>query len=359
MKEDANPTIEVRQGEGLDADRLGAYLRNEMGDLGEGMAIAQYPSGKSNLTYLLTFTGRSLVLRRPPLGTKAITAHDMSREFNVLRALKPHYPWVPQVELYCSDESVLGTAFYLMERVAGRLLPREIPPAWNWSVQDHRRLCTAFWDRLIALHRLDYRQVNLGGLARPEGYARRQIEGWNRRFDRARTADAPEASDVMEWLARRIPEDETPVILHNDYRMDNVIWNQQDPFQVQAVVDWEMAAVGHPLMDLGNSLAYWVEAGDDAAAREAASQPSDLPGMFSRRGVVDYYREKTGRPVEHIEFFYVAGMFRLAAIIQQIYYRYDRGETQDSRFDGWITEVHRLVRRCQSVIAGARWSLDP
>lgn len=350
-----NPTIAVRADEGLDKSRLLGFLRQHFSDLKKPLEVSQFPSGRSNLTYLLSFPNRHLVLRRPPHGTKAKTAHDMLREFTFMHALKPHFEALPQVFLHCSDSDVIGSEFFVMEAVPGELIHNVIPETWDWDSEDIRAFCLSFWDRLIALHSVNLQHLELGSYARPDGYVERQVKGWSKRYSNAQTPDAPNCDRLVRWLLERMPGDGKPAVLHNDFRIDNVILDARNPMQIRAVLDWEMAAVGNPLMDLGNSLAYWTEATDGEEALKAASQPSASPGMLTRQEVIDYYATQTGQDVGGIEFYYVYGLFRLAGIIQQIYYRYYHGQTSDPRFDGWVREVWRLVDRCEKVIAGDRF----
>ena len=352
MTEHFNPTIGIRSGETFDTVSLVSFLKSHFDDLSDEVRVSQYPNGRSNLTYLLEFRGRNLVLRRPPFGTKAKSAHDMSREFTVMRGLKSSFGSVPRVHLYCDDEGVIGTDFIIMEEVKGTLVGKTFPKDWAWGEVENRQFCIGFWDRLIALHSFAYTDVGLSELGRPEGYVERQIRGWNRRFTKARTPDAPSCERVMAWLDERIVKEGGACVLHNDYRMDNVMLDSNDPFKIVAVLDWEMAAVGNPLMDLGNSLAYWTERSDSAEASRAASQPSDALGMLSRSEIIAYYGRQTGRDVSHFSFYYVYGLFRLACIIQQIYYRFYHKQTTDERFAGWVSEVHRLAALCEEVMEG-------
>ena len=350
-----NPTIEVRADERLDKDRLLNFLDDHFDELEGPMEISQFPSGRSNLTYLLAFPSRHFVLRRPPHGTKAKSAHDMLREFTFMRALKPQFDTVPEVYLHCAETHIMGSEFFVMEAVPGELIHEAIPTTWNWNAEKTRAFCSSFWDRMIELHSLDLNSLELGGYARPSGYVERQVTGWNRRYANAQTPDAPDCGTIMDWLTASMPKEEEAAVLHNDFRIDNVILDASNPMEVRAVLDWEMAAVGNPLMDLGNSLAYWTEQADGQAALQAASQPSACEGMFSRQEVIHYYGSKTGRDVSQFRFYYVSGLFRLAAIIQQIYYRYYHGQTTDTRFDGWVREVWRLSDRCQKIIDGAQF----
>ena len=346
----SNPAIPFRKGEELDIARVDAYLKECLPGLDGTAKILQFPGGKSNLTYLIVFPDRELVLRRPPFGTKAKSAHDMSREYRVLSGLKHGYPHVPKVCLFCDDESVIGSEFYVMERVVGSLIRQDIPAQWNFSRTDTRNFCLNFWDGLIRLHQTDYRAIGLEQLGRPIGYARRQILGWNKRYINALTPDAPPCAEVRAWLEDRIPKESGACIIHNDYRIDNIILHPDNPMEIAAVLDWEMATLGDPLMDLGNSLAYWVQADDPEEVQAGRSQPTNAEGMLKRNEVIRYFAEKTSMDVRKFGFYSVYGLFRLAVIIQQIYYRFYHGQSNDPRFAGLIHEVSRLEKRCLEVM---------
>ncbi len=314
------------------------------------MTVHQFPAGASNLTYLLTFENRELVLRRPPHGTKAKSAHDMSREYRVLSGVRKAYPHVPEVLLYTDDESIIGSEFYVMERAVGNLVLRDFPPEWGFGAEDCRKFCLSFLDRLIELHQVDYRAIGLENLGKPEGYATRQILGWNKRYVNARTDDAPDCEVIRTWLEERIPQESGACVIHGDFRIDNLIVDAEDPFNIVAVLDWEMATLGDPLMDLGNSLAYWIQADDAAGLLSMRKQPSNAPGMLTREEMVAYYAERTDTDIGDFDFYLVYGVFRLAVILQQIYYRFYHGQTKDERFGGMIDQVWELEKRCLEII---------
>ena len=345
-----NPATSVREGEEIDATRVDAFLKEKIPGLEGEMGVLQFPTGASNLTYLLVFDNRELVLRRPPHGTKAKSAHDMSREYRVLSGLKKGYPHVPEVLLYTDDESIIGSEFYITERVVGNLVLRDFPPEWGFSAEDCRRFCLGFLDRLIELHQVDYRAIGLENLGKPEGYATRQILGWNKRYVNARTDDAPDCEVVRNWLEERIPSESGACIIHGDFRIDNLIVDAEDPFNIVAVLDWEMATLGDPLMDLGNSLAYWIQADDAPGLLSLRKQPSNAEGMLTRDEMVAYYAERTGTEIGDFDFYLVYGVFRLAVILQQIYYRYYHGQTKDKRFAVMIEHVRELEKRCLGII---------
>ena len=335
----------VRTGEALDIQPIEGYLKEHIPGLRGQARVEQFPSGASNLTYLIRFENRELVLRRPPFGTKAKSAHDMGREARILMGLQDVYPYVPRVLAHCSDDAVIGCEFYVMERIRGTILRSDSASDMPLSPDRYPLLCKHLIDRLIELHSVDYRKTPLADLGRPEGYARRQIEGWSKRYVKAKTPDAPSYQNVMTWLQDRIPPEVRGCVVHNDYRFDNVILAPDDPLKIIAVLDWELATVGDPLMDLGNTLAYWIEPSDPTPLLVLRQQPTDLPGMLTRQEVLDYYSSKTSLDIERFDVYRVFGLFRLVVIAQQIYYRFYHGQTRDPRFAKFIdfiqfTEAH-------------------
>jgi aminoglycoside phosphotransferase (APT) family kinase protein len=325
----------VREGEGLDGARLSEYLRGRLPGFGGELEIEQFPAGFSNLTYLLRAGGREFVLRRPPVGAKVKTAHDMAREFRILSHLRPVFPKVPRPVLFCEDESVVGVPFYLMERVRGVILRARAPEGLSLTPEVMRGLSEAFVENLAEIHAVDYEAAGLGDLGRPEGYVRRQVEGWTKRYFNARTDDVPSIERLASWLDEHAPPDsERGALIHNDYKYDNVVLAPGDLSNILAVLDWEMATVGDPSMDFGTTLGYWVDADDPEEWRRFGFGLTTLPGSFSRREVLEYYERRTGRPLRDPVFYYAYGLLKIAVIVQQIYYRYRQGLTKDARFAG-------------------------
>jgi len=341
----------VRRGEELDAGAVDAFLKRVDGTLAGVPEVSQFAGGASNLTYLLRYENRDLILRRPPFGNRAKGAHDMLREAGIQRALAPVYPCVPAVVATCDDPAVLGCEFYVMERIKGIIPRRDLPKGLALTPEETRRLCLNVIDKLVELHRVDHAAAGLGHLGRGEGYVRRQVEGWQERFRRARTDDVGDFAAVMAWLTDRMPEGEVAIrVIHNDFRFDNVVLDAADPLRVVGVLDWEMATLGDPLMDLGGALAYWVQADDEPAFLALRRQPTHLPGMLTRREVVEYYGERTGFRVDDFDFYLVFGLFRLAVIAQQIYQRYTQGHARDPQFAAFGGVVNTLERRCRGII---------
>ncbi|UDU83049.1 phosphotransferase family protein [Pseudomonas sp. HN2-3] len=345
-------STQVRPGEELDAAVIDPYLKAHITGLAGLPSISQFPGGASNLTYLVSYPGRDFVLRRPPFGHKAKSAHDMGREFRILNQLNDGFPYCPKAYVHCTDEHLIGGEFYVMERVKGIILRSDIPAKLNFDAAKTEALCKSFIDRLVELHQVDYQACGLADLGKPEGYVQRQVEGWTSRYAKAITEDAPRWEQVIAWLHEQMPADHPrPGIVHNDYRFDNVILDADNPMRIIGVLDWEMATIGDPLMDLGNSLAYWIEAGDPAPMQLMRRQPSNAPGMLSRRQFVDYYAERSGIRLDNFDYYYCYGLFRLAGIVQQIYYRYYHGQTQDKRFAQFIHMNRLLEQMALKVIA--------
>ncbi len=340
----------VRPGEELDVGAVDAWLKRRVPSLSETPVVTQYSGGASNWTYRLKYPDHDLVLRRPPAGTKAKSAHDMRREFQVQKALAPLYPYVPEMVGLCDDPAVLGCDFFVMRRIPGVILRGNLPQGMSLGAVTARRMALSVIDRLVELHRVDPRAAGLESLGKGPGYARRQIVGWSDRYRKARTWNVPRFEAVMTWLERNTPDDVAYCVIHNDFRLDNVVLDPGDPTRVVGILDWEMATLGDPLMDLGNSLAYWVEAGDDPIGRAIRRQPTHLPGMPTRREVVEYYLDRMGLPPIDVTFYEVYGIFRLAVIAQQIYYRYHHGQTKNPAFRRFWMLVHYLEWRCRKLI---------
>ena len=345
----------IRAGEELDVGIIDAYLKAHIDGLSGTPIISQFPGGASNLTYLLQYPERELVLRRPPFGHKAKSAHDMGREFRILNQLNTGFPYCPKADVHCIDESVIGSEFYVMQRVNGIILRADLPSELNFDAKQTRQLCESFIDKLVELHQVDYNACGLGDLGKPQGYVQRQISGWSDRYEKALTPDAPLWTEVKAWLNAKMPADHPrSSIVHNDYRFDNVLLDPNNPQQIIGVLDWELTTLGDPLMDLGNSLAYWIEASDPAPVQLMRRQPSNAPGMLTRQEFADYYAERAGIKIDCIDFYYCYGLFRLAGIVQQIYYRFYHGQTQDKRFAQFVHMNKLLEQMSLQVIKQSR-----
>jgi len=341
---------QVRTGEELDVSAVDSWLKDHISDLSEQPKITQYSGGASNWTYCLDYPEKSLILRRAPNGTKAKGAHDMGREFKLQDALKPVFSYVPKMLAYCEDEQVLGTDFYVMEKLTGIIPRKNLPRDLKVSQAQTRQLCENVLDCFVQLHQVDYRQAGLDHLGKGAGYTERQISGWSERFSIAKTWNVPSGKFVMKWLAANMPSEERICITHNDFRFDNLVLDANDYTKILGVLDWELATLGDPLMDLGNTLAYWVEQGDDFLAQSTRRQPTHLAGMFTRKEVVKYYTQKMNIDIDDFTFYEVYGLFRLAGIVQQIYYRYHHGQTTNPAFKNFWIFVHYLMWRCKKAI---------
>lgn len=334
----------VRPGEELDVAAVDAWLKARVPGLVGTPAVTQYSGGASNWTYRLEYESHDLILRRPPAGTKAKSAHDMGREYRVQKALRPAFPLVPEMIAYCDDHSVIGAEFYVMRRIPG-IIPRA-KLGVDLDPEATRKLCLNAIDTLVALHKVDVDEVGLRELGKGAGYTCRQIEGWSERYQKARTWNVPTFRKVIAWLRANTPEDAATCVIHNDFRFDNLVLDPNDPTRVIGVLDWEMATLGDPLMDVGNSLAYWIQADDDFVARSTRRQPTNLPGMLTRREVAEYYSSRMGLKPANWNFYEVYGVFRLAVIVQQIYYRYHHKQTRNPAFKRFWILVHYLQWRC-------------
>lgn len=335
---------QVRRGEELDLAKLEPFLRGSFPAEGEGITVRQFPSGHSNLTYSILLGTREMVLRRPPFGTKVKSAHDMGREFRVLSKLHSAYPLAPKVLLYCDDDTVVGAPFYLMERLRGIIIRRDPPPGLEFSARTAGRLSEAFIDNLARLHGLDYAAIGLAEIGKPHGYLQRQVSGWIERYSGSKTHDFPEVEPIAAWLQQHMPSAGAPALIHNDYKYDNTVLNVDDPNEIIGVLDWEMSTVGDPLTDLGTALAYWVDPHDSEELQQLRWGPTTCPGSLSRAGLVERYARNTGCDISAMPFYLAFARFKVAVIVQQIYYRYHHGLTRDPRFAKMPEVVKTLLR---------------
>ena len=334
----------VRAGEELPLASLESFLRSHFPGLAGSLTIEQFPSGHSNLTYLIRLGGNEMVLRRPPFGSKVKSAHDMSREFRVLSKLHSAFAEAPRVLLFCGDESVLGAPFYLMEPIRGIILRKDPLAGLDFSPETARRLSEVFVDHLARLHGIDFGTIGLGDLGKPQGYLERQVHGWGERYLASKTHEYPEAERVAAWLQDHIPAAPGAALIHNDYKYDNLVLDPREITRVIGILDWEMCTIGDPLSDLGASLAYWVEATDPQDLQASRWSPSNYPGSLTRAQIVERYARLTGRDVSSVPFYLAFGRFKVAVILQQIYFRYEQGLTKDPRFAALPGKVATLFR---------------
>ena len=345
---------ETRTEDKLDENVINDFVRSQGIAATGALTIRQFRGGASNLTYQLDYDNLSYILRTSPKGTKAKGAHDMGREYNIMQKLKPVYPYVPQMIAFCKDESLIGREFYIMEKLTGIIPRANLPKDLQLNSTQVRELCISVIDKLIELHQVDIHSTGLSELGKGTGYCKRQIDGWTERYKKAKTWNVPSFNYVMDWLKTNLPTEERSCLIHNDFRFDNVVLDASNPMRVIGVLDWEMATIGDPLMDLGNSLAYWVQADDDFIAKQTRRQPTHLPGMLTRNEVIEYYCGKMNYRAEDFTFYEVYGIFRLAVIMQQIYYRYHHKQTSNPAFKNFWLLVNYMNWRCRRIIAKAK-----
>ena len=320
-----NKAERVRNEDQLDLIKLSEYLIEylESFDFGDQLEIKQFSGGASNLTYQLSWQNQSVILRTAPRGVTVKSAHDMSREFKVLKKLEKTFKYAPKPLLLCEDPRVIGRNFYIMEKIEGYIPRKEF--GFETKPEQARKISEELIDVHIALHELDIEETGLISIGDPVGYIRRQVFGWSKRYINAKTNNSLAATSLMNWLEDNIPDDNTHSLIHNDYKLDNVVLSAEDPTKIIAVLDWEMTTVGSPLMDLGCSLAYWIEKDDPPELQAIRMMPTHIEGMMTRNEIVEYYCKKRNIQIDNFNYYYVFGLFRLAGIVQQIYKRYDLG----------------------------------
>ena len=340
----ADDTIPVRADEIFDEDRLAGYLHGNLDDSELSLTVRQFGGGAANLTYLLTFGGtQHYVLRRPPLGPVAKSAHDMGREFRVLSVLHQAYPFAPRAFLFCDDEAIIGAPFFVMERRQGVVVRTHMPEQLSEMPDAPQKMGFALIDALADFHAVDYDALGLAGLGKPEGFVERQIEGWYKRWHAAKYEDSSEMEELYGWLRANKPETEAHTLVHNDFKLDNVMLATDDPAKLVAVFDWDMCTLGNPLNDLGALLCYWTELSDPEWMHGMTMMPVGV-NFPTREELVARYAERSGRDVASIRFYHVLGLFRLVGVIAQIYIRYVRGQTQDQRFAVFGERIPLIIR---------------
>jgi aminoglycoside phosphotransferase (APT) family kinase protein len=337
-------TIEVREGEEFDIAAAERYMREHIEGLPEGeLEVKQFPSGASNLTYLVKIGDWEGVLRRPPLGPVPPKAHDMERESKLLMKLHKAYPLAPKPYFFTDDESIIGAQFYVMELRKGVIVDDSFPEGVEPTEELCRGMSEMVADTLVELHAVDWRKAGLEELGRPEGFLERQVESWIGRYDRAKTEEIEGVGPLTEWISEDIPDSPPATIVHNDYKLNNLVLNPEDLTEVRAVLDWEMTTIGDPLFDLAVSLSYWVEPGDSQELKEVLPTVTDTKGFMTRKEFIDYYAKKSGRDLSNMHWYMVFGYFKLTVILQQIYARWHKGQTKDERFASFNERVRSLI----------------
>jgi aminoglycoside phosphotransferase (APT) family kinase protein len=350
MSEPRSPddVIEVRPDERFDERRLAEWLRGRLEGADLPLRVRQFGGGHANLTYLLEFgsppRGREYVLRRPPLGPVAAHAHDMHREYRALSRLWRGFPLAPRAYLYCEDRELIGADFLVMERRHGCVVRGVVPPEFGAGADPvaNRKLSEVVVDVLADFHAVDPAAVELEGLGKPEGFLARQVRGWTDRLARVRTRELPVAEEVARWLEQNLPASSRATLVHNDWRLDNMAVAFDDPGRCVAVYDWDMCTLGDPLCDLGTLLAMWSERGEAAAGTNP--MPSQLEGFLSRAAAADRYAERSGHELDALAYYIVFGTFKMGVVLQQIFFRFERGQTQDRRFAAMGDAAEGLFR---------------
>ena len=337
-------TIAVRVGENFDLAKVERYLRDHIENIGEGtLQVRQFPSGASNLTYLLQIGTWEGVLRRPPLGPVPPKAHDMKRECGLLQHINPVFPLAPKPYLYSDDTTIIGAPFYVMERRKGFVIDKTFPPGITPTPDLCQRISNTVIDTLVQIHTIDWQAAGLDTFGYPPGFLERQVKGWIERYHRAKTDDIPHVESLTDWLVSHIPESPAPTLIHNDFKLNNMMLDAIDLTRAVAVFDWEMATIGDPLFDLAISLSYWATADDPEELKTILPTVTMFPGFVSRETFMEIYARKSSRDLSSIDYYMIFAYFKLAVIIQQIYVRWKRGQTQDERFAAFGSRVHTLI----------------
>ena len=323
---------EIRPGEEFSLEKLKTYL-SENNINTNNLSIKQFPSGYSNLTYFLKSSSQEFVLRRPPFGAKSLQGgHDMFREYNVLKNLKSQFTKVPDVYLYCDNNEIIGVPFYLMERVEGYIIRPNLQQKDSPGKEVIQRVSKSLVSSLVELHNVDIDQANLNELGNINGYIKRQVEGWIKRYNHSKTDSIANMDFIASWLHENQPLEVQGSIVHNDFKYDNLVLDKDNHSKITAVLDWEMATIGDPFMDLGTTLGYWVDKNDLPDLKLFQLSATTLDGNPTREGILELYEEESGKNITNPVFYYVFGLFKIAVIAQQIYFRYKKGYTKDRRF---------------------------
>ena len=343
--------IDVRKDEQLDLESLRQYLKNILKLEFNNLTSLQFSGGHANLTYLLKLDEREYVLRRPPLGPVAPSSHDMYREHRVQSSLNTLFPLAPKSLYFCDEETIIGSKFHIIERRNGFVIRKQFEPYISPTKDNLRKISFKIIDVLSDLHKINPDEVGLGDLGKPEGFVLRQLNGWEERWKKStEETDLNSKFDkLISYLRSTLPQPQTVTILHNDFKLDNIMWSNADPFDPIAVFDWDMCTRGDPLMDLGHMLNYWIDETDNEDCKLITSMPVDKISYPTRKEIVDYYSIKTGFNIENINWYYAFGAFKLAVILQQIFYRYQKGQTQDERFSNFGKRIDALINRANNV----------
>ena len=319
------------------------YLHQEIPNLSSSpLVVKQFSEGYSNLTYLITIGDWNGILRRPPFGPIPLKAHDMKREFEILKRLNPIFPLAPKPYLYCEDPNIMERNFYVMEKIDGIVLDDSIPEEYENKEKVGEQVSIAVIDTLVKLHAVDYKTAGLGSIGYPDGYLVRQVNGWIKRFHQSKTNDIPAMSSLEKWLLDNIPTSLAPTIVHNDFKLNNLMFDAKNPGKIVGVFDWELSTIGDPLTDLGTTLAYWTEPDDKETGLTSVTTNT---GFFTRKEMLELYAEKSGRDITNIDYYLTFAFYKIAVILQQIYYRWKNGEVNDQRFGKLDTGIKNLLEQ--------------
>jgi aminoglycoside phosphotransferase (APT) family kinase protein len=321
------------------------YLRQQIPGLSnDSIQVRQFSAGYSNLTYFISIGTWQAVLRRPPFGSIPPKAHDMKREYEILEKLNRVFPLAPKPYLYCDDHNIMDRHFYVMEKKEGVVLDHSLPREFENQADTGLLVSKAVVDTLAKLHAVDYEAAGLSSIGYPEGYLSRQVHGWIKRFHNSKTNDIPEVECLEKWLLENIPQSGKPTIVHNDFKLNNMMFSATNPGEVIGVFDWELSTIGDPLTDLAAALAYWTESGDfDTGLTSVTTQP----GFVSRKALLEMYAKKSNRDVSHIDYYLTFAFYKIAVILQQIYYRWKIGEASDERFGKLDIGIKNLLKQAE------------
>ncbi len=343
-------TIEVRTDAQLPLDVVERFLRERLPHTDGPLEVVQFAGGHANLTYLVRFGAHEYVLRRPPGGPVAPGAYDMAREFRVLSALWPVFPPASRPYLFCDDTSILGAPFFVVDRRRGLVIHKKMPPEYLNRPDLYRRLSEAMVDTLVDFHAIDYRAVGLETLGKPEGFVERQVINWSKRWERVKdAASIPLMDELSRWLLARLPRSPAPTLLHNDYKLDNMMVDPTDIARIIALFDWDQCTLGDPLVDLGLLLNYWTEAGDSPGRQSLAQAPTTLPGFYTRAEVVQRYAQRSGRDVSAIAFYETFALWKTATVCMQLFVLYRDGQLQDERLNDFNQRAQQLAEAAHDV----------
>ncbi|SDN31807.1 phosphotransferase family protein [Bacillus sp. OK048] len=338
-----NETIPIRNGEGIDKKTLKQFVSSHLLDIpATCLEVRQYPSGKSNLTYEIRFGEWEAVLRRPPLGPLPPKAHDMKREYDLLNNLHTCFPLAPKPYIYCDDETIIGSPFYIMERKKGQTINDNLIRKKNMTIQDKQHISQLMVDAIVELHNVDYKKAGLEKIGYPQGFIERRLQNWINRYDRYKTDEIKVIDNLIKWLTNNIPNSQEPTLIHHDFKLNNVLLSD-DSKSITAILDWEMATIGDPLFDLAASLSYWVEEKDSDLLKNSLETTTAQTGFISRRQFIERYADTTNRDISSFNYYLALAYFKIAVTQQQIYYRYKTGATQDHRFAKFYDSVKNLI----------------